>query len=256
MSIFDLHNLGLVTAIKLKSKIKSLAFTSDESTIVFAVENDLKCIKNPLKVSEVRIFGPEFEKFKFMKYITDIMLSNTPLHDEEMDLYIIEPFHINALHFYAYFNLSEHLKKGIRLGDAFYPSKRDETPLSICLKKSYTESISAIFDTVEKMSNRNMYSFYYFENSLVTLNHRGFPGLETFYNRIFVRFDKGLPKFCDSKSHFPYTVHSDFLIPKVENFTDKISFSNEGQDVMFMNSLVRFDLQMGSKESLQFLDSL
>lgn len=85
MSIFDLRNLGLVTAVKLKSKIKTMAFSGDETIIAFALDNKVKMILNPLKANEIKVFGPGFDKYKFLKYISDIMLDDYTEHKPEMD---------------------------------------------------------------------------------------------------------------------------------------------------------------------------
>ncbi|CAG9333027.1 unnamed protein product [Blepharisma stoltei] len=265
LTVFDLKNFGFITGIKTKNKIRAMEFTDGEHEIVCALENVIQIIQNPLKASwfnpkkphDITIFGPSFGKYKFMKYISDIMLSETPPHNPEMDQFIIEPYHLNALHFYAYFNLPSHLKKSIKLGDGFFPSIRNETPLSICLKKSYTECTAAIFSAMKDISTANPYSFYYFEDSIVDLNFKGFPGLEHLYKSIFIRCkDLSLPKFCNEKSKLPYIVHSSYIIPKKENFSTGVRFTSEGKDIMYLQSLVRLDIEIGTKESLRFLESL
>ncbi|CAG9329793.1 unnamed protein product [Blepharisma stoltei] len=259
MSIFDLKNFGRVATIKFKNKIKSMIFLTGENHIALALDKEIKIIKSPLKPGTIKVYGPDFGKHKFMRYIKEIMLNEKPAYNKEMDQWIIEPFHLNPLHFYAYFNLSSHLKKAIEYGDGFFPSSKNETPLSICLDKSYTECTNAIFTAMNKIAATNPYSFYYFEDSLITLNLKGFPGLEKFYQNILMKCKHhSLKKFCDKQSRLPSIIHSEYILPKSENFSKKIKFSSdqEGKDVMYLNSLVRLDLTTGSKESLAFLDSL
>lgn len=93
-----------------KKKLVSMAVSHDENHIALAEDYTVTIIENPIKCTEPRIYGPGYNYLDYMKYISDCMLGNAPPHDPGMDLFIIQPFRINALHIYAYFNLPKHLK--------------------------------------------------------------------------------------------------------------------------------------------------
>lgn len=140
---------------------------------------------------------------------------------------------------------------------AFLTTRNRETPLSIGLKKNFGVIISTIFNVYDKTAQKNIYAFRSFEDSIVPLNEKGFKGLDKFYKIILrISDDTGLPKFCDEKVKLPIIIQSNFIIPKPKEFMDKDKYSSNGKAVMYLQTLIRLNLTLGSKDSLEFLDSL
>ncbi|CAG9329646.1 unnamed protein product [Blepharisma stoltei] len=257
ISLWDMKNYSMISTFKLKEGIIGMAVSPDESYIVASENCDFTIMPNPLTVNYFSVYGPSGEKYKFMKYISKIMLAEYVEHDPEMDKWIIMPYFLNTLHLYSYFNMSEHLRLAVAKNGPFYPSRNGPTPLSIAIEKNFFECISAIFKVIDKMAINNMFCFYYLERSLIDLNYKGFTGLDKFYRIALKRCTNAhLPKFCNESVKLPITVYSDFINPKAENFMSMDNYTKEGKAIMFLQTLVKFNLTIGSRDSLKFLDSL
>lgn len=234
-----------------------MAVSTDEKFLALSLGKEINIMQNPLTLDHFAVYGPSGEKYKFMSYIKRIMVGEYVEHDPNMDKWIIQPYSICTMHIYAYFNMSEHIRRGLEAGGPFYPSKRGPTPMTISIEKNFSECISAIFKVIDKMAHENMFCFYYLERSIVDLNYKGFSGLDKFYRIIFRRsVNTSLPKFCDEKAKLPVYISSDFIIPKAENFMKMDMYTKEGKAIMFMQTLVKLNLTIGSNDSLHFLDSL
>lgn len=234
-----------------------MAISPDESTIALAEDNLITLIENPLNCTEPRVYGPGDDYMNFMRYVSQIIMDETPVHDPNMDSWIIQPYRLNTMHYYAYYNLPKHLKLGILSNAPFIISRHGETPLSLGIKKDFSNCIFAIFNVYDKLAQKNIYAFNSFENSIVPLNDKGFLGLDKFYKIILPRSkDSALPKFCNENIKLPITIQSDYIIPKAEDFMPKENYSSNGKAIMFLQTLIRLNLTLGSKDSLEFLDSL
>ena len=113
------ENLSSCTEITLSEPNVSIGFTSDESEIYLSFPRYNKILENPLKTQKISIYGDQREEHRFVEYVLKIMNDEMPKHSTAFDNWLIEPFHINALHLYAYYNLHKHLDQAITHRDSF-----------------------------------------------------------------------------------------------------------------------------------------
>ena len=244
---------------RLKTKYPALAFctSKNEVEILVAENEDISFIENPLRRKEFCIYGPGREYYSFMKYLVEICEGNIREHSPEMDKWIIAPYEINALHFYAYFNLPRHLKSAMNCNSPFYFSKMLYSPLQIAIHRNFRECINVIIKCIRIKVKEYPYSVGYIEDSILKLNEVGFKGLDEFYDSIlFETKSKLLPKFCIGKVNLPLIVFSRTITPHQKDFFVNKEISLYGKALSFWQSALNIDVIIGSSDSILFLESL
>ena len=257
ISLWNSLSFAKVTHLKTKYPVSSFCCTKNEAELVSVEGLDLQFMDNPLRTSQFFIYGPGREYYSFMKYITNICDGNEQEHDPSMDNWIVVPYEINALHFYSYFNQPGHLKLALHNKGPFYVSKSDYNPLSIALHRNFRDCINAIIKQIRLNVKEDPYSVSFIDNSIVKLNELGFRGLDEFYSAILYKSkDKLLPKFCDEKVVLPIVFHSRNMDPQQKDFLSPDMVSGYGRPLTFWQSALKVDAVMGSRDSINFLESL
>lgn len=257
ISLWNSISFAKVTHLKSKFPVSSFCCTKNEGEIVLTEGEELNFIDNPLRTTQFFIYGPGREYYSFMKYIINICDGNDQPHDSNMDNWIIAPYEINALHFYAYFNMPGHLKQALQNKGPFYVSKSEYSPLQIAIHRNFRDCINAIIKQIRLNVEEDPYSISFIESSIVKLNELGFRGLDEFYSCILYKStDKLLPKFCDEKVKLPRIFHSRSVAPQQKDFFSPEMVSGYGRPLTFWQSALKVDAVMGSRDSITFLESL
>lgn len=257
ISLWNSTSFTEVTNLKSKYPITCFVITKNEAEIITCELEDVNFSSNPLKSSQFYIYGPGREYYSFMKYLVQICEGNGQVHNPEMDKWMVTPFEINALHFYAYFNLPQHLKFAMQNNSPFYFSKSGYSPLQIALHRNFHDCINVILKSIRMRVEIDPYSIGYMEDSIVQLNNLGLRGLDEFYHSIlFKAKDKLLPKFCDEDASLPILVHAGSLGPQQKDFFSQKDIANFGTPLTFWQCALKTDVIIGSKDSIKFLESL
>ena len=231
--------------------------SNSEQQMLISFDNYYTRLENPFNASKICVYGNNAKKHAFLAYITDIMNGEVPAFNPEMNNWLIEQYHINALHFYAYYNMHKHLSKSIESGACFFPSKSGYTPLSVSIEKKYSECIDAIFEAIRLKSENNRLGFYYFSDSLPALNRTSYPKLHLLYNLTFQSgFSLTMPKFCDDSVDLPIVKESSDLFLTKDKFMDAKKYESEVVAIEFIQSYLKIHTQLGSSGSLEFMKSL
>ena len=257
LSLWNSTSFTEVTRLKTKYPAAIFCATKNEADILVAENEDVSFLQNPLRSKEFCIYGPGREYYSFMKYLVEMSEGNELEHNPEMDKWIITPYEINALHFYAYLNLPRHLKLAMNNNSPFYFSKMQYSPLQIAIHRNFRECVNVIIKSIRLKATEDPYSIGYIEDSIVKLNELGFRGLDEFYDSIFFKTkDKLLPKFCDESISLPKTFFSRSLGPQQKNFFTKDQVTSCGKALAFWQSALNTDAVIGSTDSILFLESL
>ncbi|CAG9330473.1 unnamed protein product [Blepharisma stoltei] len=256
VSIWSLRNFTLVTEIKYDKDCTALALTSDEQYMITAEQENIYITKNPLSSSSFWIYGNR-DIYEFLIYLKYIIIGEPKPYKPEMNKYLIAPVMMNIVHVYSYFNLTSHLKKALQDDAPFFSSKKNVSPLSLCLSKDYPDAASIIINWVISNLKTNIYAAKCIEDSLTTLNFKGYPIISELYENFWVNTkDHTLPKFCPKSIKFPITISSRSIEPFSENFFKENVSANEGKSVKYFISTVCVNMAPGSKESIAFLRSI
>ncbi len=174
-----------------------------------------------------------------------------------MDDWIIMPYKINLLHIYAYYGMFEHLKTSIENRFSMINSTSNDNPLTIALYRKSYEISEYLIDKLCDAAVTNKYIMSSIEDSLALLNLFGTSNLNRIYDTVLrVSDDSSLPRFCTGSYSFPANCLSDSFSIDPNNFIAEEDRSNEGEMIIFKESLVKYNFYPGSKESLEFLTTL
>lgn len=257
ITIWNVEDLSREALISLPDKIESFMFTCDESYILFAFEDYIKVMENPLTTDNLSIYGDHGHMEKFIKYIVKIINGEFPKHDESMDDWLIEPFHINTLHLYAFFDMPKHLEKSIIKGGSFFNSREGYSPMIISLEKKSYDCIDSIYESLKARSVYDKMSLYRLSSALPGLNRFSYSKLQDLYMIVFNdAFAFEMPKFIENSEVLPKVVKSNrYFIPHWK-FAPAPKFKYDEVAVEFKQSFVKINTKIGSSQSLEFMKSL
>jgi WD40 repeat protein len=257
ISLWNVISYAAVTRLITKNPVSFFVCSKDEVELISCERNEVVFLENPLKTYLFYVYGPGHDSYAFFRYILNICDDNDQPHDPEMDKWIITPYEINALHFYAYFNLPLHLKAAINSGAPFYDSRFDYSPLTIALNRNFRDCINVITKAIRLKIEEDPYLVSYLESHIIALNKIGFKGLDGFYSSVlFKSKDKFLPKFCDDSVDLPIVFLSRNMAPQQKDFFSPEQVSGFGQPLTFWQSALRIDTLIGSSNSIIFLESI
>ncbi|OMJ88981.1 hypothetical protein SteCoe_8995 [Stentor coeruleus] len=268
MDIYSSKNFQILSQLKYDSYVDKAILAADSRYIYFLGGNFITKTQNPLKCRDLTLVGDSSQLAEFKEHINQIIngKSEKPFFRSH---WLIEPFHVNLLHIYAYFNLYDTLKDSI-IGEengnriAFINSRDEFSALSIALKMGLDESTDAIVDGLRKLVKSDTSKtalkklvFQVFEESLVDLNLVGYKHLEKLYAEILTKEDlPSLPNFCPPEIGLPAVVNSDFFYPYIKDFNLSEEIPDFGVAVLFSKTLTRLYLTLGSSKSLDFIKSI
>lgn len=254
LSIWDLRSQTLCV---LKPDYYNFSVSEDESKIVIVGGATWKIISNPLMGSTISAFGPRSEATGYYRYLYDIMKHRNPVYDPAYNNWIISSNLYTTLHFYAYFHLSNHLKKALADKAYFVQTVDGMSPLNICLEYRSLVVNDLIKYLLERMQKNHGFSFFFREN-LPKINEFGSEYIGELYGSLFAEVTNSrLPDFCGKSVSLPVIREiEDPLTIKKDDFLPVEIQGEIPQPVVYMQLLIPLCLTTGSEDSLMFLQSL
>ena len=254
--IRDFNTFELVSVISISHYIDEFIISSDESLCIITNGLESTVLANPLNCNQISIFGNSDQMYEYIDYVHGIMHSNAN-HDPGFDTWSIEPFHINALHLYAYYNNPLLLSQAVTQVSPFYPSRTGHTPLEISLEKSFMDCVESIFKALKlRIVGGDERAFYYIGSSLISLNNSGFENLHRIYELALRKCnDPTLPNYCMENLALPYGVAAESQIVDPIEFGSQY-FVEEGTAIVFAKTAFRISMKLGSQDSTELLESI
>ncbi|OMJ74992.1 hypothetical protein SteCoe_25949 [Stentor coeruleus] len=254
---FSIPSLVSCFAIRLHKSASKFCFNSDESEITVFNKDSISIYKSPQHCHRIRIFG----ELKYLNYfynqIGKLVNGKFEKHDSKMNHLIIEPFHVNMMHLYAYLDKPKFLKQCFEENVGFFPSASGFSPLDICLEMAFEETIDLMYIEIKKLSRRNPLFLSILENSLVRLNSNSYANVHRFYKlAIYKTIDTRLPHFYKSKRKLPIIIFTPNVLAHKSSFMPNGEYSNDGVELSFTQTYFRINMIPGSKESLEFIKSI
>jgi WD40 repeat protein len=222
--------------------------------------------ENPLSASQLTFVGNYTFLPEFQNHVDKIF--NKKCDEPYLDsLWLIEPVHINLLHIYSYFNLSEMLRLGITgneyLKIPIINSRDGFSALTIAIEKKYHDSIEAIIKTIRRLVKQDtsfmrQILFQVIEESLIDLTSMSYLSLHKLLNDIYIYDTSGyLLNYCPPGIKVPVLSLSDNFFAEDVEFGYKMNEDTElGSSVVFKKSLMKFYMKVGSSKSLEFMNTL
>lgn len=262
------NHFGILTYWSLKTYSKILTshlygpidqFDANEYYFIYNNRFKLFIFENPLFVDRILITGPkEYNKYQVHEYLLKLLNGKSPKFDSVCDKWMVFPYILTPLHFYAYFNLPEHISQAIFYNSCLVQSRVDQSPLSIAVSRDLENCVSNIVQLLKPQLEFNPFLLNFIsDRSLIEMNFTGHDSLYMFYKTLFrvVNSDK-LPRFIKTDVKLPIYAKSLGIMPKTQAFFADHKIINSGRAVVYMRSLVKVSLIMGSRSSICLLQSI
>ncbi|OMJ86984.1 hypothetical protein SteCoe_11381 [Stentor coeruleus] len=269
VNIYNLPSFNLMMTMRYKSSLQRFAVDIDEKYLL--VSNNLGvfrtlspvALNNPL-IIDTNIHIPNLRLFlngKKKKNTsndtsnnTSNVTSNNTSNDISNDTWIIAPYMVNSLHYYANDNIKKSLKKAM-IGGSFYLKSSLGTPLDIALLRDSTEAAGAILGQLKIRVASNNYALETLSDVLCKLNREGFKGLDELYNECLIESPEKLQDSCVDEISLPIVTYALTMKVNQEQFLGPQPAEGPKR-ISFLVSTIRMNLETGSQESLDFLNSL
>lgn len=257
LEIWTAEDFSYKSFIQYEDKVDNFHISPDNRVVAMATEGNIIVQQSPVWTNKIYICGDISKKYDFIGYLSEVIADSSEKYKDGFDDWVIEPFHMNALHFYAYYNFDQYLVESLDKSAPFFCTAHGFSPLSIALEMDFPNCISAILRQIRVIFEKNRFIYFSLESTLSTLNNSGYERLHTLYNLMYSKtINKNLPKFCLNKPSFPVLVKSESFLPKKETFDNKIVFDEEGNSIDFFQTYLRVPILAGTLESIEFLQSI
>jgi WD40 repeat protein len=222
----------------------------DKVYIGLSMEEDGWWIENPFFGSEIEFWGKnEGEVYEYIRYLNAIIKKYPQIYDQNMDRFNVFPYNINTLHFYAYYNLPDHLYLGIINGAPILESSSVASPMSIALDMDNIDCVQAIIKGAREIYYKNPYFLSNISiGMLKVLNKIQNPVVSKLSKLLLIKYPKKIK--VNFKIPTISTSNSSILSKKLENSKKNSTESS------YFKSVVSFYVEPGSERSLKYLYSL
>lgn len=244
----------LYYSIELSENFSDFFIKPNQSDFFFLCPTGIFHLKNPLKSEETVVY-PQQYSWLFLKYLKKLFQNKIKIFDEYWKNYMIYPHIINLLYIFIKANHPDLLKQAINQGVKFVQDQSGESPLSVALNWKNFNCADVILKTLSKMKLKKEFGIL--------------ESIEKCMNKIINSNLSQLPKFFDSL--FPVKTNrmilyaqllkrAPMIIEKKNSKLQEIDFINyEGdkkEQVEFKASIVKFDFEVGTEDSLLLLRSI
>ena len=249
---YSLQGFQLITVIHSDQQSVTMNLINDEKFMVLGEGSNIYIRENPLKLETFRVTGPSSKyPVKYFKYLTELNCGQHHNYNEEMNSYVMVPTLMGTLNFYAYKNLGYHLEQALKSGSSPFLTKNCSEVMNISLDRGHVDCIGVIFRQITVDIKTNPYAACFIENSLSLLTRQSHLELEDLYRSLmFMPKDSSLPRFADVSNYYFKSPYFE-IIPSL-----MVNESNEGKSVKFFQSGVKVSSEVGSSDSIGYLESL
>ncbi|OMJ84260.1 hypothetical protein SteCoe_14683 [Stentor coeruleus] len=230
-----------------------IALDAKNNYLLNAATNILFKYENIFNNSHPRIIGESVSYPSIKKFFN----GEKNFNQGEQDSWLIFPYLINSLHFYAAENNKTALRDAMRIRKSKIINSFVGTPLDISLLTENKEVSNYIIKELAENIQENIVSLRLLCMNLSNINNKGFKSLELLYENCLVPCtfaSTPIPEYCSEKLHLPKLIYSPTEDLIQEKFLNPFITGNTR--VHFSKSVFKVSLETGSKESIEFLQSL
>ena len=245
--------------IKFENKIEKFAFSynNDEEMVVYS-ETETIIYTNPLCCKTVCAYGNPRLVNDYFQYVGRLTSGKLNIYSDFANDWILEPFHINIMHLYAYCNRHDLLEKCVKDGTGFFVSKSGYSPLDICLEMNHEASLNFFYKYIKNNSKNNPLFLTTLGNSLNRIIQNLYGKSYRFLDIILTKSnDSTLNKYHHTRKGLPIVVLSNTLFMERErSFMRPEEYTSDGQSIEFLQTYFKINMVPGSLESIDFLNTI
>ncbi|OMJ84808.1 hypothetical protein SteCoe_13995 [Stentor coeruleus] len=252
IKVYNLPGIELLMTIKYNGKNQRFAMDKNEKYLLISNSNGVFRTLSPTSLNNPLILDNNINIPNLRNFL------NKKKTDSSNDTWIISPYMVNSLHYYADGDLKKELKIAMT-GGSFFLNSLLGTPLRLALDNSSIDTAGAILSQLKKRIVHNRYALETLTSVICDLNTMGFKGLDELYSECLVHVprvaQKKLPEFCSDSISLPIIFYGFTMRINPDNFFVRQA-SEEKIKITFLVSTISMNLEIGSEESISFLESL
>ncbi|OMJ69060.1 hypothetical protein SteCoe_33313 [Stentor coeruleus] len=254
-----IHFPTFITSFEIVLRCKSVEFefSNDFKEIYVLDEKGLMVWVNPLTADRFYTYGGLSPVNKFYQYLGKLAVSKEDIYDPAYNNCILEPFHINMMHLYAYLNKNSSLAQCIQDNCPFIISKSNYTALDICLQSNNEIGINILYSRIKQETIKNPMFLSVLQNSITrickSLSEKAYKFLDL---ALSPSIDSTLGRYRHSNVPLPLFLYSSTLFCDKTIFSDLSIVSTEGETLQFFQTYFKLNMNPGANESLDLIKVL
>lgn len=248
-------SLGLLYySVKLTTVFLDYQVSKGESEIYFLSLQGIQELRNPIKSEEFLVY-PQQYSWLYIKYLQKLFQNKVKIYDPYWKDYIIYPHMINILYILIKANHPDLLKLAISQGVKFVQDRSGESPLSVALSWKNYHCADVILRTLAKMKLKNEYGILNcIEKCMNKLINSNLFQLPKFFDAIFPVKTNNMVVYAKLIEKPPMILEKKKMKMDENDFVYKEADTKE--QVQFRASILKFDFEVGSFDSLMLLRSI
>jgi WD40 repeat protein len=250
--VYNLPSFKLINTLHYKSTCNQrLILDSNENYLIVSNDEGIFRTKSPVSPENPTIISQNINIPELIIFLKDIKKGS----DEKNNNWIIAPFMVNSMHYYSFENLKTQLRKAF-MSKSDYLNSVAGTPLDISLKKGNIEATGVIISHLKLRVKEDKFALETLSDCIIDLNKGGFKGLDELYtDSLVICSQDDLPESTTGDIKLPQIKYG--LTAVIDPLTFGVSKESLGEKkITFLISTIRLNLELGSSESIEFLESL
>ena len=258
IKVINFPSLTTCYIIKFEIILEKFAFSCNNEEVIVYSEAETYIYTNPLCCKTVCAYGNPRLVNDYFQYVGRLTSGKLNIYSDFANDWILEPFHINIMHLYAYCNRHDLLEKCVKDGTGFFVSKSGYSPLDICLEMNHEASLNFFYKYIKNNSKSNPLFLTTLGNSLNRIIQNLYEKSYKFLDIMLTKsMDSTLNKYHHTHKKVPIVVLSPTLFLERENsFMKPKKFTGDGQSIEFLQTYFKINMIPGSLESIEFITSI
>lgn len=260
LTISSLEEMQVIKKIvlKLDSVFTNMTICRHEDIIMFTSFKKFYYIRNPLHTDRITVNKQKYSALYLINLLKHKKCRNAG-YNRAFNTYRVLPWNLNLLHVLAYSGNIRYIKSSMKDGINFSKMKDGKTALSICLKHNDKQCAEAIVKRLTKYNTKHQEDLgLLMEESILELLENYLPSVSRLFNISFpIVQNQGLVSYGRLRGNQvifqdfdPYIEPVNFLI------SNSVKDSSSSEHLIFRQSTMRLNLELGSKESLGIIKAL
>ena len=256
IKVYSIPSMVISFIMKFDSPVCLFTFSADFTELIIALEKRFEIWKTPTTVASLGIYGENSILYEFYRYMGSVVSGKETPYNSTFNHWVIEPFHMNIMHIFAYFNKLEMMSKAIDENVGFIISRSGFSPLDVCFEMNNEQGINFFYKYIKKKSIVKPYFTCVLGRSLNRIclhqSHKTKKFLDIMLSK---SIDSTLSRFHHSTYKLPIIAFSPGLFSDKSSFAKEL-FSNDGQALEFLQTYFSLNLEIGSSDSLQLINCM
>lgn len=264
VSFMQYNNLSIIFQKDSELPAASIAFDKGEKYFALSEENTIFSEENPLNCEKIKVVGKNYgSSHKFMNFVREIQSQNSRSeYSDSFNHWLFTPYRIGLAHILAYANKNTTLVQALFGTDnkaPFCSTINDENPLSISVNMDHGSCVELCLKYMKgELSAGNNRAFMPLANCLTELTKLDIASIPKIYDMIYQKSEAlHLPSFSvEGLTCLPSLFKSENIIINIERLLPPSMRATHGESITFFGSICPFNLEIGTEDSVNFLEGL